>query len=73
MNAGETHHYPRRSETERELGGPPMVDSNSAAPMAGEGYHRDRSDEAELAVAEARRDLTAARKEKPEKAAEEKR
>ena len=57
------------NETEGELGGPQMVDSNSAASVAGKGYHRDRSDEAELAVVEARRDIAAARKEKPAKLA----
>ena len=50
-----------------------MVDSNSVAPVAGKGYHRDRSDKAKLAVVVARRDVAAARKEKPAKAAEEKR
>ena len=65
----ELHHPTVADETEVELGGPPMVDSNPAASVAGEGHQRDRSDKEELAVVEARRDVAAAQKEKPAKLA----
>ena len=44
-----------------------MVDSNSAAPVAGEDYHHDRSDEAELVVVVAREEIATARREEPAK------
>ena len=54
-------------ETERKLGEPPMAASKPTAPMAGNWYQRDRSEEAELAVVVARRTVAAALNYRPAK------